>query len=284
MYCSIMPKLKHSFTLNAKQSLLFVGANAEYTKAMLKPQNNQEEKYGSGVGKRIKEALDSIQRGGRGPLLEKCVNREGEKGISPQAPNGWVKNGRISTYNLSVLSEFTKFRLEYLIHGKLPKRIDDKIVMEQPATAGDNDQSIKSAVGSYVLAPAKEIPLLTPNQATQWMEALNSGDYKRMPYPIQDEITVTATMFYVAVSGDANYPEIKHGEIALIDPERTPENENFVLAEIGGDVSIRQCIRDAGDWWLIAKNANYPPKPMGSANIIGVVLFSHDPPSIKYHV
>lgn len=209
---------------------------------------------------------------------------------------GWKTQGAVSQYltgkvalNPTALSKFCR-ALGVSPHDISPKLSEiliantDKNVMEQLVTAGDNDQSINSAAGSYILAPAKGIPLLTPNQATQWMEALHSGEFRRMPYPFQNEIAVTTTMFYVSVSGDANYPTIKHGDVALIDPERTPKNENFVLVEIGGDVSIRQYIREAGDWWLIAKNANYPPKPSGSATIIGVVLISHEPPNIKYHV
>lgn len=284
MYCSIMPKLKHSFILNAKHSFLLSREINGYTKAMLKSENDQEEEYGDGVGKRIKEALDSIPRGGRGPLLDRCINRKGGKGISAQALTGWVKNGRISTYNLSILSNVTGFTLDYLIHNKLPKRITDNPVMEHSNSSSDKTKKISSTMGDYAVTPVKEIPLFTPDQAKQWMETFYSGEYKRMPIQKLGKIAFTDKMFYVDVIGDANYPEFKHGEVALIDPERMPENENFVLVEISGDVSIRQYTREAGDCWLTAMNPNYPPKPLESATVIGVVLASHETPNIKYHV
>ena len=77
---------------------------------MLNNETEEEYRYRMGVASRIKEALDSMPRGGRKRVADEC-------GTSSQALTGWQATGRIDKNNLLVLSRLSNYRWEYIITG-----------------------------------------------------------------------------------------------------------------------------------------------------------------------
>lgn len=255
---------------------------------MLKPNDFEEPNYAAGAAARIKEALGKIPRGGRQPLLDRCIDRNGKKGITAQAITGWKNNGRVSRYNLAVLSEITGFRLEYLISGELPKLksdyIDsyvirkelphDKSVMELPDNSVSTDKSINSQVDSHEFTALSQEnpPMLKGERAINWRESIEQYQLGTDEGMIKN-IPITPNTFGFDVVGDEMAPDFKDGARVSIDPDKHPEDLKCALVEIDGDLAIRRLRRINGEWWLTLANPAYADmkKPLSEARFIGMI-------------
>ena len=72
----------------------------------------------------------------------------------------------------------------------------------------------------------------------------------------------------VSDSGDS-FPE---GSILVVGPEMDALSGDYVIAlNEANETTFKQLIRDRGDLYLKPLNTQYPIKPLGTAEIIGVV-------------
>ena len=112
---------------------------------MLKNESESDFKERMALASRVKEALDSLPRGGKKRIAEKC---NGGKGINPQALTGWVTSGRVDKNNMVVLSNETDYQLHWLITGKGPKH---KVIGNLAATL----EGVSGALQGQIDAQAK---------------------------------------------------------------------------------------------------------------------------------
>jgi len=105
----IIAKLKHSFKLKSKHTLLLSARYPNYYKVMLNLYSDEDRR--KELARRLDEAISSIGRGGKTRLAEKC-------NITPQAVNGWLKTGRIDKDHLVIVAELSHHDLNWLITGK----------------------------------------------------------------------------------------------------------------------------------------------------------------------
>lgn len=114
------------------------------------------------------------------------------------------------------------------------------------------------------------IPLIDFEKAGSWMEELSNH------VPSNGDPMITENLgnnvFAVIVPSDSMQPEFYKGETILIDPNLIPQHEDFILAEFGGDVVLRQYWREAGEWWLKPLNSRYDIELLGDNLIIGSVI------------
>jgi SOS-response transcriptional repressor LexA len=151
----------------------------------------------------------------------------------------------------------------------------DTKVTEQTAHYSSDPDRVKSKPDNelFTSLPVKMIPVLSQEQAKNWMDFINKEQREAMiPVSKEAQAFVTPYTFAFTVLGDSMSPDALEGDIALIDPQRTPAHKNWVLAEISGDVVIRQLWIEAGDSQLRATNPHFPPKPLSGSMIIGVVV------------
>lgn len=139
---------------------------------------------------------------------------------------------------------------------------------DDACTEGEIKLPLSSQLENMKLGIAR-IPLIDFNRAGSWREEL------RNHIPSNGDLMITGyvgkNVFAVQVPGDSMKPEFDKGETILIDPDSTPEHEDFVIAELGGDLSLRQYWREAGEWYLKPLNERYAMALLGDNPIIGVV-------------
>lgn len=79
-------------------------------------------------------------------------------------------------------------------------------------------------------------------------------------------------LYALQAEGDSMAPDFFPGDIIIVDPTLEPRPDDYVVARTAdGAVTLKRLVRDAGDWYLQPSNVRYPQKPIGTAQIIGVV-------------
>lgn len=117
------------------------------------------------------------------------------------------------------------------------------------------------------------VPLISEVQAGMYKEHVDNF------YPgdggaelIATSVPVKRHTFALRVSGDSMEPEFRAGMILVVEPDMEPQPGDYVIAKNGdGETTFKQLVKDGGDWYLKPLNERYPIRPLGKAEIIGVV-------------
>jgi len=82
-----------------------------------------------------------------------------------------------------------------------------------------------------------------------------------------------AESFALLVLGDSMAPEFVEGEVIVVEPDGLARDGSFVVAQVGGEWTLRQLVADAGRWKLKALNAAYPESALDDLGAVrGVVI------------
>jgi DNA polymerase V len=82
-----------------------------------------------------------------------------------------------------------------------------------------------------------------------------------------------AEPFALMVLGDSMIPEFSEGEVIVVEPEGLVTDGAFVVAQLDGEWMLRQLVRQADAWCLVALNPAYPPIPIPDPDPVrGVVI------------
>jgi DNA polymerase V len=80
-------------------------------------------------------------------------------------------------------------------------------------------------------------------------------------------------VFALRVLGDSMAPEFLDGEIVIVEPDGALREGSFVLAQAGGEWTLRQLARSGGSWTLHALQSSYADQPLPDlAAVRGVVI------------
>lgn len=119
------------------------------------------------------------------------------------------------------------------------------------------------------------IPVLSNTQVSQYLSILNNfqptheGSLMEM---LETSIELKKHTFAIRINGDSMEPDFREGSMIVVEPDMKPESGDYVVAKTSGtEVTFKQLIKDNGDWYLKPVNDRYPIKPLGNAEIIGVV-------------
>jgi SOS-response transcriptional repressor LexA len=112
------------------------------------------------------------------------------------------------------------------------------------------------------------------------LNTVNAGMYKEIVDTHPDDLEYTPVLgpikrytFALRVEGDSMAPAFKHGAVVIVDPDMPPKPKDFVIAVNGdNEATFKQLVKDGPDWYLKPLNNAYPIKPLGDAQIIGVVM------------
>lgn len=103
-------------------------------------------------------------------------------------------------------------------------------------------------------------------EATDLMPAGFADEWVSCSVPVKDHT------FALRVEGDSMEPRFAEGMILIVEPDMSPQPGDFVIAKNGdNEATFKQLVRDGGDSYLKPLNPRYPMKPLGSAQVIGVV-------------
>jgi SOS-response transcriptional repressor LexA len=158
--------------------------------------------------------------------------------------------------------------------GTAPKRANQPRVAEllgisvAELVSGDSRMSL----GLDVRA---EIPLISEVEAGNYTVIDNfkpTGGFETVPVTVP----VKRHTFALRVHGDSmvgstgdSFPE---GSILVVEPELTAEPGDYVIVlNSKNETTFKQLVKDGADYYLKPLNTRYPVKPLGSAEIIGVV-------------
>lgn len=158
--------------------------------------------------------------------------------------------------------------------GTAPKRANQPRVAEllgisvAELVSGDSRMSL----GLDVRA---EIPLISEVEAGNYTVIDNfkpRGGFETVPVTVP----VKRHTFALRVHGDSmvgstgdSFPE---GSILVVEPELTAEPGDYVIVlNSKNQTTFKQLVKDGADYYLKPLNTRYPVKPLGSAEIIGVV-------------
>lgn len=158
--------------------------------------------------------------------------------------------------------------------GTAPKRANQPRVAEllgisvAELVSGDSRMSM----GLDVRA---EIPLISEVEAGNYTVIDNfkpRAGFELVPVTVP----VQRHTFALRVHGDSmvgstgdSFPE---GSILVVEPELTAEPGDYVIAlNSKNQTTFKQLVKDGADYYLKPLNTRYPVKPLGSAEIIGVV-------------
>jgi len=87
-----------------------------------------------------------------------------------------------------------------------------------------------------------------------------------------------AEPFALVVLGDSMAPEFVEGDVIVVEPEGLATEGAFVVAQVGGDWTMRQLVRDGEAWSLRPLNAAYPATAIADLSAIrGVVIQKSKP-------
>ena len=82
-----------------------------------------------------------------------------------------------------------------------------------------------------------------------------------------------AEPFALMVLGDSMAPEFVEGEVIVVEPEGLATEGSFVVAQHGGEWTMRQLARSKGGWELRPLNPSYPTSAIPDLSPIrGVVI------------
>lgn len=93
-----------------------------------------------------------------------------------------------------------------------------------------------------------------------------------------------AEPFALQVLGDAMLPEFADGDIIVVEPEGVAREGSYVVAQWGGEWTFRQLVRDGGQWFLAALNADHGRAAIPDLSVVrGVVIQKSRPGRRRSH-
>jgi SOS-response transcriptional repressor LexA len=158
--------------------------------------------------------------------------------------------------------------------GTAPKRANQPRVAELLGISVAELVSGDSRI-SLGLDVRAEIPLISEVEAGNYTVIDNfkpRGGFETVPVTVP----VKRHTFALRVHGDSmvgstgdSFPE---GSILVVEPELTAEPGDYVIVlNSKSQTTFKQLVKDGADYYLKPLNTRYPVKPLGSAEIIGVV-------------
>lgn len=215
-----------------------------------------------GFAERLNKMLDAanvskIGDGRQGVLAKKY-------GVSQNGARKWLLGEAIPRYEtiLRIIEDFneTGVTFEWLVKDGASPLHTNKIT-ENPAEYNVNRME----------APAWRVPVVSWVSAGSFAECIDN-----YPPGVADEWCTTtqkpkAHTFALRVKGDSMEPHFMEGTLIVVEPDLSPEPNDYVIVKNGEDATFKQLVRDGSDYYLKPANDRYPIKPLGDGIIIGVV-------------
>ncbi|MGU5659634.1 LexA family protein [Aeromonas veronii] len=179
----------------------------------------------------------------------------------------WPQRGRIAQLKRTLREDLSEISVRKWLRGDgLPEvkrlgelsRITGKSV--QWLLTGTDTNSGDVEPQPY---PVYRVPLIS------WVRAGEFKDRGFAPTLEEAEETITSPVragpraYAVVVKGDSmissqggkSYPE---GTVIIVDPDIEPAPGKKVIARYGNDMTFKELVLDAGNWWLKPLNPQYP--------------------------
>lgn len=208
-------------------------------------------------------------------LLELVGNSQTElakiAGVKPPSVNDWLsgKTKSIQIEPATKLGKHFKLNPMWISKGTSPMR---DLLPSSNTQHGSNGATLDPINIEQAPGLRGRVPLISFVQAGAFAETIdnfNPGDADEW---VDATCPVNRHTFALRVVGDSMEPDFPAGTILIIEPELSPEQNDFVIAKNGdNEATFKQLTRDGADWYLKPLNPRYPIKPLGTSRVIGVV-------------
>lgn len=240
-----MARLNHKLIKPVNPGLLLCAAARTHNQPMV-----------SAIGKVIRAALASERRT-QAWLAEQCE-------VSEAAVSKWIRTGKMSRENISVLASALRIPVASLLPGYV------------------NQQAVSDARGSYGVNRAG-VPVLSWVQAGHWTDIAEPMRTDAIDEWLPCPAPHGPRTFALRVRGESMYnphgrPSFQDGDLIFVDPDRSAEHRSLVIVRLhdSNEATFKQLVIDGQNSYLKALNPGWPT-PMievnHTASICGVVIF-----------
>jgi len=125
--------------------------------------------------------------------------------------------------------------------------------LEQKIQGGENND-INEPINANNISNTK-IPLIEWEQIASWLSNKNNSSYKLLA----TNVATSQKTFALQLKNSAMRPLLPEGTIVIIDPERTPKNQDFALVQMGKQPPIfKQLLIEGDNIQLKSLNPEFP--------------------------
>jgi SOS-response transcriptional repressor LexA len=79
--------------------------------------------------------------------------------------------------------------------------------------------------------------------------------------------------FFLRIAGASMSPTLVEGDLVLVDADALPIHRSIVVARNGSnEATVKRLMIDGSEKMLVPDNVQYPAKPLGDCEIVGVVI------------
>jgi len=135
----------------------------------------------------------------------------------------------------------------------------------------DVDHSSSSLNTGFAPVIGGKVPVISWAQAAEFTDGIvwETNEYVNTWAPVQ------RYTFALHVLDDRMEPAIPQGSIIVVEPQLGAAPNDYVIVRDAGaehaEATCKQLVRDGNDLYLKPRNERYPIKPLGDAQIVGVV-------------
>ncbi|MCL2310785.1 MAG: XRE family transcriptional regulator [Proteobacteria bacterium] len=200
-----------------------------------------------------------------GEAIREAIRRKGVSqvevadhfGVKPPSVQDWLNRGVIAKEKLPELWSYFSDVCTPAYWG---------LFLRDPSRAEETN----TAPGPSIRGKA---PIISWIQAGEPHEAIAASDIEGW---VETTVPVRAdSTFALRVKGDSMEPDFPEGVIIVVEKELEPHPGDYVIVRSGAtertEATFKQLVRDGDDLYLKPLNDRYPIKPLGTAQIVGVV-------------
>ena len=180
-------------------------------------------------------------------------------GVRHQVIYNWKTRGKIPGDRRADVARFLEVNTDWLQTGSGPK---------------ERHRDPEASPGKIAEDPARpsKVPEISWNRAARALEETDRTPPSYAADWVETAVQVRPRAFALRVEGESMVPRFPPGVRIIVEPELVPREGDYVVARDGEDATtLRQLVRDGGDWFLKPLNSQYPVKPLAGWEIIGVV-------------
>jgi SOS-response transcriptional repressor LexA len=121
----------------------------------------------------------------------------------------------------------------------------------------------------------REVPIVSEVEAGRYT-TIDNFKLRRGLKMVPINVEIRRHTFALRVHGDSmiseSHDSFPEGSVLIVEPDMEAISGDYVIAKnLDGETTFKQLVKDGGEYFLKPLNARYPIRPLGTAEIIGVV-------------
>lgn len=121
----------------------------------------------------------------------------------------------------------------------------------------------------------REVPIVSEVDAVRYT-MIDNFKLRRGQKMVPINVEIHRHTFALRVHGDSmiseSHDSFPEGSVVIVEPDMEAMSGDYVIAKNQeGETTFKQLVKDGGEYFLKPLNPRYPIRPLGTAEIIGVV-------------